>query len=187
MGQRGAAEVRHAHRLHRAGLVDGVDRHDVGVPQPGELLRLVGRDGRHLQDDEPVGQGFLLGQEHPGERPAADLLDEVEVEEPLAGGGEQGVGRVGLAARFGLRNDRPVESGRRDVLRGGVEPEGLAGVAGLGLDTVHDTPQSGDSGRGCAVGSRRARELALQNDCGTKGRVGNCRAAGCPVEGRRRL
>ena len=65
-----------------------VDRDDVRVLEPGQRLRLARAGPRDLQRHRPVGELPLLGEEDPGERPPAQLLDQVEAGDRLPGLGE---------------------------------------------------------------------------------------------------
>ena len=66
-----------------------VDRDDVRVLEPGQRLRLARAGARDLQGDRPVGQLPLLGEEDPGERAPAQLLDQPEPGDRLARLGER--------------------------------------------------------------------------------------------------
>ncbi len=66
-----------------------VHRHDVGVLEPRQGLRLARAAPRDLERHRPIGQLALLGQEDPGERPAAQLLDQQEPGDRLAGFGKR--------------------------------------------------------------------------------------------------
>ena len=89
-GQRGAAEIGHAQRAQAAGRVvlDGVERDDVGVLQARQRQVLAGLAGRELEDDRPVAQRKLAGQEDPALRSAAELGQEQEVAQRFAGRGK---------------------------------------------------------------------------------------------------
>ncbi len=93
------AEIRHAEQVEVRGRVGpvGVDRNDVRVLEPGEGLGLSRAGSGDLQGHGAVGKLTLLGQEHAGKRPSAQLLDEPEAGDRLASLGEgHGRGLVGL-------------------------------------------------------------------------------------------
>jgi hypothetical protein len=121
LGQRDPAEVGHAQQVQPRGRVDPVrvDRDDVRMLQPRQRLRLARADPRHLQCDGPVRQLPLLRQEDPGERAAAQLLDEPEAGDRLAGLG-QGDGR----------RRRPAQGRARALRHQAVDVEDLAQARG---------------------------------------------------------
>ena len=95
--ERHPAEERHAEQVEigrRVGPI-GVDGDDVRVLEPGERLRLFRSGPGHFEGHRAVGELAFSGQEDPGERAPAELLDEVEAGDGLAGLGEGGEGRFG--------------------------------------------------------------------------------------------
>ncbi len=100
-GEGRPAEVGHADRTEVGVrvLVDGEDRHDVGVLQAGQCLVLGPLGGGDLQDDLAARQVVLLGEIHAGERPAAQLSAEAKPEEFLPLGDEPQEAIVGPLPR----------------------------------------------------------------------------------------
>jgi hypothetical protein len=93
--ERRAAEVGHAHHPEVAVGEDllEIERDDVHVLQPCERQVLVVVSDRHdLQDHEAVGERVLAGEVGPPDRAPADLGEESEVAEVVAGRGEIGGG-----------------------------------------------------------------------------------------------
>ena len=114
--QRRRAEERHANNLRGFHAVDGIDRDDIRVLQPGEELRF-GVEGRgDLEHDRAVRQALLAGEIDGPEGARAQHVDELESQELLAD-------VVASADRRGARGaDRaarrfvgPVRSARRPV------------------------------------------------------------------------
>ena len=71
-------------RLERPGPVDGVDRDDVRVLEPGERLATRQPDVGPRLSARPAGRpGPLAGEVDPAERPAAQLGDQPEAQEVL--------------------------------------------------------------------------------------------------------
>ena len=143
VGQRRPAEEGHADRVERRGVVDREDRHDVGVLELGQRLRLAARLGRDLQSDQPIGQVLLPGQEDPAEGPSPQLFDEVEAEEdvPPLGHRDQAPGQPARLLGRG-----PMEVGE-DLLGGRKAP-----VLGLPrphepVDRLGSGPEIGGGGR----------------------------------------
>ncbi len=110
----GPADVGHAHHPE-PGLrvvVDRVDRHDVGVLEPGQDPRLVPLGPGDLQGDQPVAQQRLLGQEDPPERPPAQLGEEPIAGDPVARLREDGKGSPSVEWIREARSPRgPVPAG----------------------------------------------------------------------------
>ena len=91
--ERRAAEVGHAQHPDVPVGEDllEVERDDVHVLQAGQAEVLVMARRRDLQDQRPVGQRALARQERPAVRPAAELGQELEVAELVAGLREVGL------------------------------------------------------------------------------------------------
>ena len=88
LGQGGAAEERHAHRLERPDAVERVDRDDIGVLELGQGLGLAEDVAGDLQRHRPAAEVRLPGEVDPAERPAAQLLLQPEAEENISRFGE---------------------------------------------------------------------------------------------------
>ena len=108
--------------MQRPDGVGRVDRHDVRVLEPRQGPRLARQLGRDLQRHGPVGQVALGRQVDAAERPAAQLVDQAEAEELVAGPrqardgprellGAGGVRVVQVAEQLRRRRDRPRPSG----------------------------------------------------------------------------
>ena len=100
VGQGRRTEVWHAHRRKIFGTVHRVDRHDVGVLEPGQGLRLAEDVGGNLQDDAAAGEARLLSQIDAAEGPLTQLLKEPETEKLLAWFGETTHGARHAQGRF---------------------------------------------------------------------------------------
>ena len=85
--KRDPAEIRHAEQMKPGGRIGPVrvDGDDVGVLEPRERLRLARTGSRHLERDGPVGQMPLLRKIDPRECASAQLLDQPEPRDRLAG------------------------------------------------------------------------------------------------------
>ncbi len=103
LGEGPPAEVGHANGAKPGPLilVDGENRYDVGVLQPGQGVVLAPLGGGDLQDHRPAGQVRLLREVHPGERPAAQRLAETKTEQllPLRGEPQQTIGALSAPAQ----------------------------------------------------------------------------------------
>ena len=62
-----------------------VNGDDVRVLQQGQSLRLARADARNLEGDRAIGEVPLEGEEDPGHSPSAQLLDQPEAADGLAG------------------------------------------------------------------------------------------------------
>ena len=83
LGEIRPAEIRHAQHAQAAFRVvaDRVHRHDVGVLQPREDLRLVTVGPRHLDGHRPAAQIDLLGEVNPRECTPPQLDDDAKARE----------------------------------------------------------------------------------------------------------
>ncbi len=91
-----AAEERHAQGAQVLGrkILHQVQRHDVRVLQAGQRQVLVAAARGELDDQRPIGQRRLRGQENPADRASAQLSEQLKFAQRLAGsriGGGPGV------------------------------------------------------------------------------------------------
>ena len=86
-GDRGLTQVGHANprQAGQVVLANGMYRHDVRMPKPGELFGFLPALQDHLEHHRPLAQGLLRRQEYPAERPSANLANQVEAQEVCAG------------------------------------------------------------------------------------------------------
>ena len=118
--ERDPAEIGHAEQVQTGRRVGSVrvDGDDVGVLEPRQRLRLTRAGSRHLQGDGPVGQMLLFREIDPRECASAQLLDQPEPRDRLAG----------------LRERSSVAAGSRAIPvrgpgRSGRESRGLPGTS----------------------------------------------------------
>ena len=134
IGQRGRAEIRHADRLQTARAVARVNRHDMGVLQPGQRLGFASLIRRDLQGHQPVRQVRLPRQIHPAEGAAAQLLFETEAQKRIAhlwkpgkpvgdSFGGLGAGAVQVAKQAGVRGIAVVGGAPAVQVRAIVRPQ----------------------------------------------------------------
>ena len=174
--QGGATQVGHDHQVQPAGDVvrRRQDGHHVLVPEPAEDLGLVALLLGHLDDDVPGG-GFLDGQEHPAERPLAQLAEQVEVADlptglrPRRGAGPlvdrrpgaRGDGRMG-AGRGRHRAVGPRVGDRVDLdVDGGLPAAGQDGVQ-VGLPLADRLLREHPAQGGVVVGESGAEGLGVE-------------------------
>ena len=153
------AQERHADEFVPAVLVDGVDRDDVRVLEPTQPLGLRGPDGGNFQHHPPPREGRLFRQEHLGEPAHAQLLDEREPQEFVAGAeSKRGLfrevrDRVGTGRPDGLGGPRvngpggllDLDANGRDGLevgRIGARQDGTDMTGAARLARVHRKPDS---------------------------------------------
>jgi hypothetical protein len=91
--QIGSPEIGHAEDAQPAGRIigDGVNRHDVRVLKSREDLRLFTVGTRDLDGDQPPAQVDFLGEIDPGKSPSAQLEDDPETRQLIAGVGEPSI------------------------------------------------------------------------------------------------
>jgi hypothetical protein len=156
VGQRGAAEERHADDFVPVPAVDRVDGDDVRVLEPAEPVALRGHPVGHLEDHPAAGDGVLFGEEDGGERPPAEPLDEGEPEQGVAGAEVVDGGPRGRADRPGrppgvAGRAEPGAGGRGGVTDGGRRDDGFRDVVvhrpGSRGGAASGQPGAADGGR----------------------------------------